>query len=345
MAPEHGDLECYACHAVWNPNFLGFHFDRNESLTQLDLLSGKRTTGRVTTQEKVFATWKSFYAGSTSADASPVPDRLRDDGQRARRARRARVDQVLPVTAAGLSGMTMVHHQTHTVRPAARACVECHRSSATWGIGSRTSARAPARVRRRRRGVEIVALDRTQLSASTPLCKIVIPDVVALALDCDPLQGHARVLYAAERARGVHVVDVSDPTAPRRLAFSRASIRATSRSPATGCCAPTARAASRSSTSAIRRDARAIAVLPTFEASRIAVQWPYAYVADGPGGLAIVDIAHPTRPSSPADSTCASRPTKPTRSATSRCCSSTAVPSRTASGPSIAARRRAWCAP
>jgi len=63
MTADHADVECYTCHAGWNVNFLGFHFSRNESLTQLDLLSGKRTPGRVTTQEKVFATWKSFYAG------------------------------------------------------------------------------------------------------------------------------------------------------------------------------------------------------------------------------------------------------------------------------------------
>jgi hypothetical protein len=51
MTPEHAGIECYTCHAGWNVNFLGFHFDRNASLSQLDLLSGARTPGRVTTQE------------------------------------------------------------------------------------------------------------------------------------------------------------------------------------------------------------------------------------------------------------------------------------------------------
>jgi hypothetical protein len=63
MTGAHENVECYTCHAGWNVNFLGFHFSRNASLTQLDLLSGKRTPGRVTTQEKVFTTWKVFYAG------------------------------------------------------------------------------------------------------------------------------------------------------------------------------------------------------------------------------------------------------------------------------------------
>src|SRR5205823_10841211 len=56
MTPEHARVECYTCHAGWAPNFFGFHFDRNEQFTQLDVLSGERTPGRVNTQEKVFAT-------------------------------------------------------------------------------------------------------------------------------------------------------------------------------------------------------------------------------------------------------------------------------------------------
>ena len=66
--------------------------------------------------------------------------------------------------------MTMVHHQMHTNRPTARSCVECHRSSATWGLGS-----VNFRLGRQlafvadRRGIEVLALERSQLSASTPL--------------------------------------------------------------------------------------------------------------------------------------------------------------------------------
>ena len=63
MNAMHGRLECYACHTSWNVNFFGFHFDRNEQFTQLDLISGKRTPGRVTTQEKVFATFNQLRLG------------------------------------------------------------------------------------------------------------------------------------------------------------------------------------------------------------------------------------------------------------------------------------------
>jgi hypothetical protein len=48
---------------------------------------------------------------------------------------------------------------------------------------------------------------------------VVLPDVVDLELDCDPLQGYARHVFAAEGFRGVHVIDVEDPTAPRRTQF------------------------------------------------------------------------------------------------------------------------------
>ena len=137
MTSAHGDVACYTCHAGWNVNFLGFHFYRNEALTQLDLLSGERTKGRVTTQEKVFTTWKSFYAGlDERGRVSPYLTGFStmgtvdaEDGTRV-------LDQELPVTANGLSGMTMIHHQLHSTRPTARSCVECHRASETWGMGS-----------------------------------------------------------------------------------------------------------------------------------------------------------------------------------------------------------------
>ena len=65
MTGDHANLECYTCHSGWNPNFFGFHFDRNESFTQLDILSGSRTDGRVTTL------WRS----SDGLDAHPANSR------------------------------------------------------------------------------------------------------------------------------------------------------------------------------------------------------------------------------------------------------------------------------
>jgi hypothetical protein len=298
MTSNHARVECTTCHSAWNPNFLGFHFYRNEALTQLDLLSGLRTMGRVTTQEKIFTTWKSFFAGFDERGKiapyltgfSTMGSVDGPDGKRI-------LDQVMPVTAAGLSGLTMIHHQMHTIRPTARSCVECHRSSATWGLGSSNFrlARELAFVADRR-GIEIVALARGQLSASVPVAKIVLPDVVDLEVECDFLQGFARTLYASEGGRGIHVFDVRDPTAPRRLAFV-----ATSGPRGLALAGRYLYAANGegglgvydvSEPAKIQR----VAVAPMFDAYDVEVRWPYAYVADGPGGLAIVDVRAPVAP-------------------------------------------------
>jgi len=298
MTGQHGKVECYTCHSGWNVNFLGFHFYRNEQLSQLDVISGGRTPGRVTTQEKVFATWKSFYAGLNEegriapyltgfSTMGTVDDR---DGTRI-------LDQEMPVTTEGLSGMTMVHHQLHTVRPTARSCVECHRSSSTWGMGSPNFrlSRQLAFVADRR-GVEVVALNRGQLASSTALAKIVLPDVVEIEIDADALQGHAEYLYVAEGGRGIHVVDVRNPSNPERVAFIESvgprgmELAGDFLYSADGIGG--LRVYDVSTPAEIRR----VAVVPMFDAYEVKIQWPYAYVSDGPGGLVIVDIRAPISP-------------------------------------------------
>lgn len=298
MTAVHGELECYTCHAGWNVNFLGFHFYRNESLSQLDILSGKRTPGRVTTQEKVFATWKSFYAGMNETGRfAPYLTGFSTMGTVDDEEGRRILDQAMPVTAEGLSGVTMVHHQLHSTRPTARSCVECHRSSTTWGMGS-----ANFRLARQlafvadRRGIEVVALERGQLASSTPLAKLVLPDVVDMELLCDPLQGHAEFLFAAEGGRGIHVIDVREPTRPRRVAFV-ASVGPRGMALAGDYLLSAdgvggLRVYDVSEPSEIER----VAVLPMFDAHDVEVRWPWAYVADGPGGLSIVDVRAPISP-------------------------------------------------
>ncbi len=298
MTPRHAKLECYTCHAGWNVNFLGFHFSRNESLTQMDLLTGRRTPGQVTTQEKVFATWKSFYAGLNEKGRvapyltgfSTMGSVWNEDGELI-------VDQQMPVTAAGLSGLTMVHHQLHSTRPTARSCVECHRSSSTWGMGSPNFrlARQLAFVADRR-GVEVVALERANLAASVALGKVVLPDVVDLEVRSDPLQGHAQHVFATEGGRGLHVLDVRDPRAPRRVGFVATieprgmDLAGDHLYLADGIGGLRVFDVSEPS------EPRQVGHVPTFDAHEVAVQWPWAYVADGVGGLAIVDVRAPIAP-------------------------------------------------
>jgi Ca2+-binding EF-hand superfamily protein len=298
MTAAHEKLECYACHAAWNPNFIGFHFDRNESLSQLDLVSGERTRGRVTTQEKVFATWKSFFAGWNERGAiAPYLTGFSSMGSFTDERGERLLDQVLPRTAANLSGMTMIHHQPHTTRRGARSYVECHRTSSTWGMGSTNFqlARQLCCVADER-GIEIVALNRQQLGASQPLAELVQPGVVALALRCDPLQGHAQELFAAESERGVHAIDLSDPLHPRRQCFvacvePRALLLAGDwLYVADGAGGLRVYDASRPGKLELAGH------VPTFDARALALSWPWLYVADGSGGLSIFDVRSPREP-------------------------------------------------
>jgi hypothetical protein len=298
MTPEHAGIECYTCHAGWNANFLGFHFSRHQQLSQLDLLSGRRTPGRVTTQEKVYSTWKSFYAGLNERGSiapyltgfSTMGSVWDEDGKLV-------LDQVLPETAAGLSGMTMIHHQPHSTRPTARSCVECHRAPTTWGLGS-----ANFRLARQlafvadRRGIEVVAVERGEPARSAVLTKFPLPDVVDLEVRVDDLQGHARFLLAAEGGAGVHVLDMRDPTHPVRTHFVASvnprgiELRGDHLYVADG--VGGLRLLELSADGHLERTGS----LPTLDAHDVEVQWPWAYVADGAGGLAVVDVRDPGRP-------------------------------------------------
>lgn len=298
MTNAHGNVECYTCHAAWNPNFLGFHFDRNESLTQLDLLTGKRTEGRVTTQEKVFTTWRSFYAGLDERGAvAPYLTGFSTMGSVTDAKGERILDQVMPVTRGGLSGMTMIHHQMHTTRKSARSCVECHRTSTTWGLGSSNFqlSRQLAFVADRR-GIEVIALNRARIASSTALAKLALPDVTCLEIRSEPNQGFATELFAGEGARGVHVIDVRSPTEPKRIGFI-ASIephgmqwRGDWLYLADG--PGGLRIFDVSNPAAIRQ----VGSVAMCDAQAVHVQWPYAYVADGVGGLVIVDVRAPIAP-------------------------------------------------
>lgn len=298
MTSAHENVECYTCHAGWNANFLGFHFSRQEQLTQLDLLTGRRTPGRVTTQEKVFATWKSFYAGRNERGAiAPYLTGFSTMGSVWNEQGQLVLDQVMPVTAKGLSGMTMIHHQPHSTRPTARSCVECHRTSTTWGMGS-----ANFRLARQlafvadERGIEVVVLDRTDFTRSAPLAKLPLADVVDLVAHVDPLQGYAHHVYVAEGRRGIHVLDVRQPSAPKRVAFvATVNPRGLELSGehlyvADGIGGLKIFDVSKPET------IRLVGLLPMHDAHDVEVRWPWAYVADGPAGLSVVDVRAPIAP-------------------------------------------------
>ncbi len=298
MTPDHERLECYTCHAGWNVNFFGFHFDRNESFTQLDLLTGDRTKGRCTTQEKVFATYKHFYVGMNDERmVAPYLVGFSTMGSVHDEKGRKFLDQQLPVTAAGLSGMTMVHHQLHTTRAQARSCVECHRAPATLGLGSGSfnlSRDLAALVDGR--GLHLVAVDREHVDFSVPLASLPLPDAVAIAARCDDLQGRFETLYVALAKSGVAVVDARRPAFPERISFVDCEdprallVRAGVLYVADGI-------------GGVKlfdvrdpRKPKLLSKLPTVEARDLDLSYPQLYVADGPAGVKVFDVGTPARP-------------------------------------------------
>jgi hypothetical protein len=256
MDAKHAKVECYACHAGWSPNFFGFHFDRNEGFTQLEVLSGERTPGRVSTQEKVFATFRNLLFGwSPEGTVQPYMVGFSTMGTVHGKDGKKVIDQGMPRTAAGLSGMTLVHHNLHTTRPAARACVECHRNDEALGLGSpnfrlaRDFAFATSA-----RGLETIGLDRGQIEMSLPVATLAMKGAREVALQLDVVDAHARVGLVA-REDGLAVVDLRSPAFPREVGSVKLA-----------------------------------------EAWAVEVRGSKAYVAAGKDGLAVVDIERPERP-------------------------------------------------
>ncbi|MBI3726110.1 hypothetical protein HY251_19445, partial [bacterium] len=195
MTKDHGRVACYSCHSAWNTDFFGFHLDRHEGFTMLDTISGRRTPGRVTTLEKVFASFRQLTLGwDSQGRVSPYIVGFSTMCTFHDKDGKTVLDQQMPETAAGLSGMTMIHHQVHTVRSRARECADCHRSPQALGLGSasfrlaRTTLFAASQ-----RGLEVVSLDRKNLAQSAPQEGFAAgaPAASVSVLE-DPVQGHAR---------------------------------------------------------------------------------------------------------------------------------------------------------
>ena len=298
MTEAHEKLECYACHAGWNANFFGFHFDRNESFSDLDLLSGERTPGRNTTQEKVFATLRHFYLGyNDEGMVAPYLVGFSTMGSVHDAQGKVFVDQLLPVTAAGLSGMTMIHHQLHSTRPVARDCVDCHRSPGTLGLGSGNFnlTRGFGAVVDDR-GLHIVALDRENPELSAPIACVPLPRARRVAARCDELQGFFEYLFVALEGAGVAVIDARSIAAPRTLrviptddardVLYRAGLLYVADGGG-GLKIFDVRDVDKT---------RLVGAMPSREARSLDLCWPHVYLADGPAGVNIVDVSEPARP-------------------------------------------------
>lgn len=300
MTPQHERLECYACHTGWNVDFFGFHFDRNEQFTQLDLISGERTPGRVTTQEKVFATFNQLRLGWNHEGAiAPWVVGFSTIGTAHDATGGAPLWQAVPRTRAGLSGVTMIPHQVHAVRPEARTCVECHRSPATWGLGS-----ANFRLVRELgyavggRAFYTIALDaqtpgRTGIAASLELDAE--PRTVAVRID--PVAARATHAYVGCADGKLAVIDLRAPVLPKLLSAKpvladprRMLVQSDRLFVADGPGGVALFDVTRPATP------RLVTVLPTTDARAVALAFPWLLVADGAQGLLIFDVADANAP-------------------------------------------------
>jgi hypothetical protein len=303
MTKEHEGLECYACHAGWNTDFFGFHFDRNLAFTQLDTITGQRTKGRVTTQERVFATLRSFTLGLNSeGQVAPFLVGFSTMGTVHGEDGALLLDQALPETAAGLSGMTMVAHQLHTTQKVARSCVECHRNPATWGLGSGdqgTSSYALARgllLVAGERGLDTLLLDRENPEASAYLARLPLGGARRVIVDSDPVSGAASTAFVVIEHAGVALVDVRNPAFPAVMAFAAAGDARDVALAGDLLVIANGTGGVRLVDVADRRHPKLVSDLVTVEARGVCVQWPRVLVADGGGGLLIADVSQPSRP-------------------------------------------------
>src|SRR5262249_25353752 len=130
------------------------------------------------------------------------------------------IDQALPVTQSGLSGMTLIAHNPHSTREVGRPCADCHRNPAALGLGSGlyTLARYLI-VATDERGLEVIAYDRQGIDRSAPVTKLPLPGAGRVALVEDEVTGRAHTALVVVPGHGIMSVDLRAPEAPQRLDF------------------------------------------------------------------------------------------------------------------------------
>ncbi len=315
MTTAHDRLECYACHASWNVDFFGFHFDRNEQFTQLDLISGRRTKGRVTTQEKVFSSWNQLRLGfNHEGMIAPYMVGFSTIGSFHDENGAAYVDQGLPLSAAGMSGVTLVPHQTHTTRKEARDCVECHRTGVTYGLGS-TNFRIAREFAFAIDGSRLLvqALDKKQPARSAIIAELPLPSSPrALALRMDAVRGQTTHVYVGCDDGTLLTIDATNPALPK-VVSQQDGLVSPRRMLAQGDVLYIADGPGGLVTFDVQKPdkPKALGAMPSVEARSLALQWPWLYLADGPGGLVIVDVADAAKPRALANVDCNAESTRP----------------------------------
>jgi hypothetical protein len=209
---DEGGLECYSCHASWTPNCFGCHFERDEREMGLNLVTRQWEVGKVTTNNKVFESFKHFAMGYNRENrvapfvvgCQVVADVTAPDGSKI-------LDFVMPTTANGLSGLGLQPVNAHTIRGRGdvRTCAECHRSPPAMGLGSGSYSIA-------RNYAFLVAeggvqvYDRKTNPTGPPLVDtLTVTSPKAVAVKPDVVEGTADFLYVAGSG-GLDIFDMQN---------------------------------------------------------------------------------------------------------------------------------------
>jgi hypothetical protein len=212
------------------------------------------------------------------------------------------LDQEMPVTAAGLSGMTMIHHQPHATTPRARTCVECHRAPAALGYGTVNHRLAREMLfAAGEQGVEILGFDRKNAGNTKSLGNVPLPGIKAFGIRCDDLQGRAAWGFAATVEGDLWTLDLRSPLGPKatgRLEKAVEDPRALLVADGTLYVADGKRGvASFDVTQPARPKARWVHALEApGEARGLHLDGPWLHVAAGNAGLVILDVSDPATP-------------------------------------------------
>ncbi len=254
-----GGLECYTCHSAWQNNCYGCHFERDLRTSALDYFKGEKTLGTTKTDKKYFLNFKNFHMGwNSEGKVAPytvgcqVLATVTDtNGSKV-------LDQEMPRTAEGHSGLGMNAVNPHTTRRTPRGCIECHHNDVALGIGSEnfTLARKHAFVAHRGPQPGMKILERGKDGALTEVGFVPLASPRALAMEMNQVKGNCEFVYVANGSSGLCTIDVRVPDQPT----VRSVVKTT--------------------------DARDMALI----AGRL-------FLADGAGGVRVFDVAVPSRPS------------------------------------------------
>ncbi len=297
---SNGGLECYTCHSAWQNNCYGCHFNRDLGEDALDMFAGEPTHGKPSTGNKYFLNFKNFHMGyNAEGKVAPFVTGCQTLATVVDEHGGLVLEQELPVTSKGRSGLSLNPVQPHTVRAQPRTCQECHRNAAAVGLGTESfalSRRYLVALQSAPDGA-LVVIDREDESAQTIVARLPLDDPRELVLATDPIDGNMRVAHVVDASLGLVTVDVSDPTTPVITSSMAADDAHSVAVAGTTLYMGTPEEGVIICTLVDPLHPEEAAIFPVREALGLTVHGFHLFVADGADGLVILDVEDPTAPS------------------------------------------------